>query len=393
MSHLIHRISIKIIPPVIVILFLTGSSGMATEQSQATFNSIPIESKAIETVVDWVIRELMVACHAPGVVISVVHDGSIIFAKGYGYADLEKKIPMHPDSTVVRIASVSKLFTATAVMQLAEAGRLDMHRNVNDYLPDWKIADTLAEPISLAHLLTHSAGFDDRYIDKSARSQAEQIALGPFLQKYLPPRILPPGEVYTYSNFSNALAGYIVEVVAEKDFAEYVRQHILLPLEMGHSGYRLTPALQRNLYTGYSYRSGGYQAHAFDFLNDYPGGQMLSTAADMANFMIMHLQKGKFKNRQILGEAYAEKMQQPQFSHHPPLHSASGYAFYIGKYRDDILIGHNGGYIGISTRLWLFPDRNLGLFMACNTGNNTIINEVSYRLLDRLIPPAAADTT
>ena len=109
--------------------------------------------------------------HIPGMVISIVHGSNVVLAKGYGYADLERKVLFDPDSTVIRIASVSKLFTGTAVLQLVDRGLLDMHRDINTYLARFKIEIWPGMPITLDHLLTHTAGFDDRSIGKSAWTQ------------------------------------------------------------------------------------------------------------------------------------------------------------------------------------------------------------------------------
>ena len=159
-----------------------------------------------------------------------------------------------------------------------------MHQDINTYLTRFKVENWPGRAITLHHLLTHTAGFDDRSIGKSAWTQESQIPLGDYLATRTPRRICPPGEVYTYSNFSNALAGFVVEEVAHEDYAAYVRHNILEPLEMEKSDYRLRPDLQPLLAECYSRAGMGYRHNPFDFINDYPGGQMLSTGRDMAKF-------------------------------------------------------------------------------------------------------------
>jgi CubicO group peptidase (beta-lactamase class C family) len=201
-------------------------------------------------------------------VIAIVHDSDIVLAKGYGYADVEQRIPFDPDSTVIRIASVSKLFTGTAVLQVVERRLVDMHQDINTYLTRFKIEHWPGRPITLHHLLTHTAGFDDRSIGKSAWTQESQIPLGEFLATRLPRTICPPGEVYMYSNVSNALAGFVVEEVTHEDYASYVRHNILEPLGMGRSDYRLRPDLQPLLAQCYSHED-EVSSQPFDFINDY----------------------------------------------------------------------------------------------------------------------------
>ena len=203
--------------------------------------SPPVDSASLVHLLDSLIVPGLAKYHIPGMVIAIVRDSDLVLAKGYGYADVERKIPFDPDSTVIRIASVSKLFTATAVLQLVDQGVLDMHQDINAYLTRFKVEDRFGTPITLQHLLTHTAGFDDRSIGKSAWTQESQIPLGDFLATSLPRRIIPPGEVYTYSNFSNALAGFVVEEAAHEDYAAYVRHNILEPLGMTRSRLSVAP--------------------------------------------------------------------------------------------------------------------------------------------------------
>jgi CubicO group peptidase (beta-lactamase class C family) len=331
--------------------------------------------------------------HIPGMVVAIVHDGELVVAKGYGYADVERQVPFDPDSTVMRIASVSKLITGTAVMQLVDRGVLDMHQDVNTYLTRFKVEDRFGKPITLQHLLTHTAGFDDRTIGKSAWTQESQVPLGDFLATRLPRRIIPPGEVYMYSNFSNALAGFVVEEAAHRDYADYVRSNILEPLGMGKSDYRLRPDLQPLLAQCYSHAGAGFQHNPFDFINDYPGGQMLSTAKDMAKFMIAHLQLGQYAGTRILSEESAAAMHTVQFTHQRELDKAVGYSFGILPARSQTMLMHDGGYTGIGSRLCLVPESRFGFFVACNIMDGVLLDQVSRMILDLVIPEAPKDST
>ena len=326
-------------------------------------------------------------------VVAIVHDSEIVLAKGYGYADVEREIPFDPDSTVMRIASVSKLFTGTAVLQLVERGVLDMHKDINTYLTRFNVENWPGKPVTLHDLLTHTAGFDDRYIGKSAWTQERQIPLGDFLATRLPRRICPPGEVYTYSNFSNALAGFVVEEAAHEDYATYVRHNILDPLGMGRSDYRLRPDLQPLLAQCYSHDGPGFRHNPFDFINDYPGGQMLSTGRDMAKFMIAHLQLGQYAGKRILSEESARAMHAVQFTHHKELAHAVGYSFGIGTERGQTMLSHDGGYTGVGSRLCLFPESRFGFFVACNIFDGALIDDVSRKLVETFIPAPPEDST
>ena len=352
----------------------------------------PTEAAEVEAYLDDLMGKQLADDHISGAAISVVKDGKLLFAKGYGYADREKGLAFDPESTVVPIGSISKLFTATAVMQLVELGQLDLDADINTYL-DFRIPDTYAQPITLKNLLTHTAGFDDRNIGKSAWTQESQIPLGDFLATRLPRRICPPGEVYTYSNFSNALAGFVVEEVAHEDYATYVRHNVLEPLGMETSDYRLRPDLRPLLAQCYSHDGTGYHHNPFDFINDYPGGQMLSTGRDMAKFMIAHLQLGRYAGRRILSEESATAMHSVQFTQNKALEHAVGYSFGIVPARSQTVLMHDGGYTGIGCRLCLCPESRFGFFVACNIFDGALIDEVSRKLLELFIPASPQDST
>ena len=395
----ITQAAVFLVAVVILMVFTSSSSLQAGNLKRPSRTqtvkpaSPPVDSALLVHVLDSLIVPGLGRYHIPGMVISIVHDSDIVLAKGYGYADIERTVPFDPDSTVIRIASVSKLFTATAVLQLVDRGVLDMHQDINIYLTRFKVENRFGKPITLQHLLTHTAGFDDRTIGMSAWTQESQVPLGDFLATRLPRRILPPGEVYMYSNFSNALAGFVVEEVAHEDYATYVRQNILEPLGMRRSDYRLRPDLQPLLAQCYSHAGAGYQHHPFDFINDYPGGQMLSTANDMARFMIVHLQLGRYAGKTILSEASATAMHSVQFTHHKELEHAVGYSFGILPARSQTILMHDGGYTGVGSRLILCPKSRIGIFMACNIMDGVLLDKVSRAILDLIIPEPPQDTT
>jgi len=135
----------------------------------------------MEAFVDGVIAAQLESLHIPGAAVAVVADGKVYFAKGYGYADLEKHRKVDPETTMFRIASVTKLFTWTAVMQLVEQGKLDLKVDVNAYLKAFKIPATFPEPITLTHLLTHTAGFEDSEIGEYSLDPAHFKSLGQVL--------------------------------------------------------------------------------------------------------------------------------------------------------------------------------------------------------------------
>ncbi|MEW6493016.1 MAG: serine hydrolase domain-containing protein, partial [Cyanobacteriota bacterium] len=198
------------------------------------------DPQEFEAFVDNFFNEEMQKAHVPGAAISVVKDGKLFFAKGYGYANLEKKIPVEADKTLFRVASLSKLFTATAAMQLYERGQLDLDADVSKYL-DFELENPFSKPVTPAEMMMHTDGSTVRRIGLAARTEAGMEPLGDYLKDHMPPIVWPPGELYSYSSHSLALLGYVVEKISGIPFVQYIDKNILQPLEMRRSTFLQPP--------------------------------------------------------------------------------------------------------------------------------------------------------
>src|SRR5262245_58391874 len=219
--------------------------------------------------------------HVPGATISVVKDGQLFFANGDGYADLENRVPVNPDTTIFNTGSVGKPFTWTAVMHLVEQGKLDVNADVNTYL-DFKLPATYPEPITLIHLMPHRPGFEERLYGISASSPEKIVPLGQWLAHNIPARVRRPGEFASYSSYGASLAGYIVQRVSGMSYEDYIETNILQPLGMAHSIARQPPPpeLAAHMSKGYTYADGGYQAKDFELINIAPAGSVSASATD-----------------------------------------------------------------------------------------------------------------
>ncbi|HKP70080.1 MAG TPA: serine hydrolase [Pyrinomonadaceae bacterium] len=296
-----------------------------------------------------------------GATVVVVKDGQVLFSKGYGYADLEKKIPVSPDETLFRPGSISKLFTWTAVMQLNEQGKLDLERDVNEYL-DFKIPDAFGEPIKMKHILTHTAGFEEQVKDLFSAGEASPN-LGDYLKTHIPARIFRPGTTPAYSNYATALAGYIVERNSGVPFEKYVEDNIFKPLGMTHStfGQPLPAELTEKMSKGY--RLASSPPVPFEVVSPFPAGSMSSTAGDMAKFMAAHLNKGQG----ILRPETAEKMHSRLFTLDDAVPGMC-HGFYEETRNGHRIIGHGGDTIAFHSDLHLILDSSVGFFISYNSG-------------------------
>jgi CubicO group peptidase (beta-lactamase class C family) len=319
-----------------------------------------------DAVINKTITEQMSSLHIPGAIVTVVQDGRVTFAKGFGFADLENKVPMDPMKTMLSISSTSKSFTATAVMQLVEKGTLNIDQDITDYLTAFQIKSNHGQPISLRNVLTHTAGFDERNIGTSARSLSEVVPLADYLQRRMPPSLTPPGQMAVYSNHGYALAGYIVQRMSGLSFSDYVEQNIFKPLQMANSTWtpRQTNTKEKRA-IGYSYSNGNYRPVPEIFYNIGPACAMVSTAEDMSHFMIAHLQGGRYLDQRILSESSTREMHRPQFSHHPLLPGVC-FGFYERWQGDWHTITQGGNWQDGGNIMLLLPESNAGLFLFYN---------------------------
>jgi CubicO group peptidase (beta-lactamase class C family) len=318
----------------------------------------------------------MATNHIAGATVSVVKDDMVLFAKGYGEADVAQHIPVTPDKTVFILGSLSKVFTWTAVMQLVEQGKLDLDTDVNTYL-DFKIPATYPQPITLNHLMAHTAGFEDEHFDQMAPSAAEMTPLGTWVKSHIPARVRPSGQFSAYANYGTALAGYIIERVSGMSYDDYVDKHLLTPLGMSHTTSRqpLPTSLSADMSQSYAYVNGAYQSQpGFDVVvNAAPAGSFRSTASDMARFMIAHLNSGQYGNGSILQPSTVQLMHSQSFTHDPRLNGMA-HGFWELDANDQTIIGHAGSHFICSSMLMLFPDQKLGVFIATNSqGGNAIL--------------------
>jgi CubicO group peptidase (beta-lactamase class C family) len=322
-----------------------------------------------------------------GAVVLVVKNGAVFFAKGYGYSDVDKKTPVTADATLFRPGSISKLFTWTAVMQLVEAGKLDLDQDINEYL-DFKIPPKFGKPITLRNLMTHTPGFEEQIKDLIKEEGAPMATLKQHLQQHIPERIFPPGTTPAYSNYGASLAGYIVERVSGRPFNDYVAENIFKPLGMTRSTFvqPLPPELKPLMSQGYNLGSG--KAKPFEIIEEAPAGALAATAADLARFMITHLQDGKFENAQILRPETAQQMHTRQFGLVPQLNGMC-LGFYEESRNGHRIIGHGGDTVYFHSDMHLIPDASLGFFVSYNSAGK---GEISPRtalwehFLDRYFP-------
>lgn len=366
--------------------------GVAPEPLDQAGPSSPVET---ETFVDGFMASRMTTAKVAGAAVAVVKDGTLHFAKGYGYEDVDAGRPVDAHRTLFRVASITKLFTWTAVMQLVEQGKLDLDADVNDYLVGFKIPATYAQPITLRHLMTHTPGFEDGTYFYPTPGKRE-TPMGEWLAAHMPERVRPPADDFgsgiraAYSNYGAALAGHIVELVSGMSFDAYVESKILRPLGMNNSSSRepLPAPLLERMSGGYMPEAGSFRKGEFEFVTPMaPAGSISATAADMGRFMLALLNEGELEGGRILEQQTARRMFARALSPDPAVNgTALGlYETYTNARR---VIGHGGDTLYFHSSLSLVPEANVGFFVVVNTGGDAgwVGEELTRALVQHYFP-------
>jgi CubicO group peptidase (beta-lactamase class C family) len=377
----------------------TPSATAATEEAPLANaeppHTAPLAAEDLSAFLDGMLPAAMAAGDIAGATVVVVQDDHVLLTKAYGLSDVKKHTPVSASYTLFRPGSISKLFTWTAVMQLVEQGKLDLDTDVNQYL-DFRVTGLGGKPITLRHLMTHTPGFEEGLKDLLIKDPKAMLSLETVMKANTPRAINPPGAVPAYSNYGAGLAGYIVQRTSGMPFEAYVEEKIFAPLQMSASTFRqpVPKSLQPRLSEGYIEASG--EVVTFEYCPESPAGALSTTAPDMANFMLAHLNGGYLptlgESSRILKPETVEKM------HATANRPAQGIdAMALGFYEQNRngyrAIAHGGDLIAFHSDLLLIPAARVGIFMSFNSiGRNratyTLRTALTEGFMDRYFPRA-----
>jgi CubicO group peptidase (beta-lactamase class C family) len=315
----------------------------------------------------WLDGYLPYALHVgdiAGAVVAIVKDGKVLTERGYGYSDVEKRIPVDPRRTLFRPGSVSKLFTWTAVMQLVEQGKIDLDADLNRYI-DFKIPERDGKPVTMRNVMQHTAGFEEQA--KGIMSDDPNApGFEALLKQWVPHRVFVAGTTPAYSNYGASLAGYIVQRVSGEPFDAYMEKHIFAPLDMQLSTFRqpLPARLLPLMSKGYPRAS--EDPAPFEIVGAAPAGALSSPGEDMAHFMIAHLQEGEYNGNRILSAATARRMHDSPLTLLPPLNRME-LGFFETNINGREVIAHLGDTQYFHTSLHLFLKEGVGFYVSFNS--------------------------
>lgn len=320
---------------------------------------------------------------ADGATVTVVADGDTVLTKGVGHAYRNPDAPVDPTTTLFRIGSVSKVFPFVAAMRLVDAGRIDPHAPVREPLESVAVPDTGAydEPVTLAHLATHTSGFETRSAGQFRRSPDDIRSLPEALRANDPERIHPPGQLPLYTNYNAGLAGQLVADVHGIEFARAIRQLVFEPLGMASSTFDPLPAALV-----------GGRSDAAEEITWYsemtPASGMSATATDMARFIRALVGGGSLDGRRVLSPGAVAALHREWYTPHERL---GGAAFGLKRQRrgGTLVVGHGGSVPEFKTDLRLLPREGVGMFVSVHGAEADEVQQaVTNAFLDHVAPVA-----
>jgi CubicO group peptidase (beta-lactamase class C family) len=338
------------------------------------------------------VADVMQSSRIPGLALAIISDRSIMYAHGFGVTSLEHGAPVTPQ-TLFRIGSTTKSLTGTAVMRLVEQGQLALDVPIRAYIDWFMLRDPgAADAVTLRMLLSHTAGLPT---DWEIYNQHDPAALARHVREDVPryPLIGAPGAKFEYSNVGTNIAGYLIEVVTGKAFVAAMQDLVFDPLEMQRTTFDPTVAMTYPLAQGHTLAEDGSIGvhHQFvDHTAHYPAGFAISTVHDLANFAIMHLNGGRFRDQQLLTPESVALMHSAHTAFRKPAGEGYGLTFMIEQYKGVRLVGHSGSIPYFHSRFYLVPDADVAVIAVanCMAGFQQVINNVLDQLLDLAPEPS-----
>lgn len=370
----------------------------AGEGSQATTGEVAVVADEVRRIRDDLaplIGSAQKKYRVPGISLVLVRGGDVLWAEGFGFSDVGRRIPATPD-TVYRAGSLAKPFTAIAVMQLAENGELDIDQPLNGYLTEFSIRsrfDTTAEPITIRSILSHHSGlptdlnkgmWTDEPFSKVVQRLDEEYAA------------FPPNLVFSYSNVGYTLLGHLVQKVREVPYADYMENHIFRPWQMNATGAGPRPGMEGFLSKGYR---NGVEQELLP-IRDLPAHALYTSASDLGGFLRRILSGKMASGARVLSRESFEEMLEPQNEDVPlDFNVINGLGWFL---EDGTIPGggrvvrHGGTTLCFSSELIMLPEKGLGIAILANgDGSRTIVSrlagEILSRVLDVMPRPVSAD--
>jgi len=371
------------------ILVLTAKPGLMAQDKEIANKLQGFDAYMTKILKDW---------NAPGVGVGIVAGDKLIFAKGYGYRDYEKKLPFTP-TTLCQIASNTKLFTAVAAGLLVDEGKLTWDKPVRDSVPSIQFYnDQLNNTVTLRDMLAHRTGIT-RHDTIWFKSDFTRLELYERI-KYLEPRE-PIRQTFLYNNLMYAAAGYLIELQSGKTWEEFVQEKIFAPLNMTSTVYSIADMLKQPDYgVTYTEKRDNFELYKIPYYEDIAGvapcGAIISNIQDMSHWLIALMNDGKYSGQQIFPTDMLKATLEPAIALPNTMAETRGYwellnsAYGMGRettsYRGHLLTFHGGDLPGFHSQVSFMPRERIGVIVFV-IGNHcaSLYNTISYNIYERLL--------
>jgi CubicO group peptidase (beta-lactamase class C family) len=355
-------------------------------------NQLPDAATQLRELDDFV-RAVMQDWRVPGLALTVFRDNEVIYAQGFGQRDKAHDLPV-TTQTLFPIASCTKAFTTAALSILADQGKLDWDTPVRAYIPSFKLYDPFAtERVTPRDLVSHRTGLPRHDLVGYNNTTATRRDLFERLQYLEPTKDFR--SFWQYQNLMYIAAGYLVEILSEQAWEEFVQQNIFRPLEMKNSNFNIVQTSREASDYSHPYREIQDDVKEIPFYGaqaaSAPAGAIVSNITEMSNWVLMHLNRGKYKDTQIISEQQMQQMHTPQMvippiSQYPEIpYSSYAMGWVVEPYRGYPMIDHSGGIDGFRSLTTLFPRERIGIIVLSNISQLNIPEILTYRVFERLL--------
>jgi CubicO group peptidase (beta-lactamase class C family) len=367
-----------------------AGAAISTEDAATTAPARVPDAATIAGTVDPIINRALTEEGVPGAAFVFVHGDRIVYAQGYGVANREKAQPVEVARTVWPVASITKVFTGVAALQLVDRGKLALDQDINQSLHSVAVPAGGRPPITLSHLLAHTSGLDELPGRQFDPVKGPRPNLAEFLADRLV-RYRDPGLYTAYSSYGIALAGVAIADASGLAYEDYVRRNILEPCGMRSARFMRRQGDEKGVAIPYDIEDGRATPRAYEWYVTAPTSSLVATAPDMARFAMLHLADGRCGNRQILSERLARAMRSQQATIHPAI-PGWGYAFQLDVENGRQMAEHGGDIGGFSSLLTIIPGEHSAFFIVNHGEGHDLRFRVKRALLDALYPDAAPRT-
>lgn len=326
----------------------------------------------------------------PGVAVALVRNGEIIFLKGYGYGNLEMQTPVDPRETVFEYGSINKLFVWVSVMQLYEAGLLDLREDIRSYLPEDMVTGLRMEhPVTLLDLMHHTAGFEDPMFNFAIKNPGKMGSFSESLLRFQPVQKFIPGTVSAYSNHGTALAAYVVKSISSSNYSDFQQAHIFVPSGMekisGHPLFEDNPGVLEQKATGYTLKKDSFHEAPWIFVPKYPAGIANGTVEELARFALALTPEVPVDSPLFL---YGETLETLFTRSYGEGELLTGNAHGFWEYPGAVTtLGHSGNTAGFSGLLAIYPEERTALAVLTNRAEANDFLYGLHTLVFGTVPP------